>query len=182
MIKSYTDWYKVIWYFHKKTICYHIYSSTYEIHAQMILPEQVSVAIEDDNNELIWLPYVKNLRHIRHIRSEKYKRMREDMKYNIITNVPSLNIIHIRNWDICGKQHEIETNRLSDLSTVRAYGIISTTNNLMCKYEYSRHPTHIWIGPNTSTSDITEKKWTYRIQMVSTTIFSFHGLSMRKYI
>ena len=51
MINTDNDWYKVIWYVHNKIIYYHIYSSTHDVCAEMILPEQVLVHICDDNNE-----------------------------------------------------------------------------------------------------------------------------------
>ena len=51
MIKSDNNWYEVIWYVNKKMIYSHIYSSTYDVRAHMILPKKVAVHIRDDNNE-----------------------------------------------------------------------------------------------------------------------------------
>ena len=50
MINSDNDWYKVIWYVHKKMMYSQRYSSIYDICAQMILPEKVCVHNEDENN------------------------------------------------------------------------------------------------------------------------------------
>ena len=60
-INSYNNWYEVIWYAHKKMLYSHIYPSTYDIHAQMILPKNVLVHIRDENYMMILLPYVSTL-------------------------------------------------------------------------------------------------------------------------
>ena len=41
IIKSDNNWHEVIWYVHKKKKYSHIYSSIYDVHAHVILPEKV---------------------------------------------------------------------------------------------------------------------------------------------
>ena len=57
MIKSDNDWYEVIGYVHKKKMYSHIYTSTYNIRMQMLIPKRVLVHIWYENGDLI-LPYV----------------------------------------------------------------------------------------------------------------------------
>ena len=61
IIKSDNRRYEVIWFMHNKSIDSHIYSSTYDVRAQIILPEQVSVHIQDNNNEPTLILYVSTI-------------------------------------------------------------------------------------------------------------------------
>ena len=61
MINSGIKWYAVIWYMRKKMIYYNIYTSTYNVHMQMLLPKHVLVHIQDENDELILLLYVSTI-------------------------------------------------------------------------------------------------------------------------
>ena len=54
-IKSDNNWYEVIWYVYKKMVYTHIYPSTHDVRAQIILPKQVLVHIWDGNDELMCL-------------------------------------------------------------------------------------------------------------------------------
>ena len=55
--------------------------------------------------------------------------MQVDTIYNIITNVILFHILHIRNGDICGIQHEMTTIRLYVINTVSAQELNSTNKH-----------------------------------------------------
>ena len=61
IIKSYNYWYNIIWYVLNKTVYSHIYSSTHDVRAQMILTEQLLLHILDETKKPILLPYVSTL-------------------------------------------------------------------------------------------------------------------------
>ena len=60
-IKSDNKFYDVIWYVQKKILYSRIYTSTYDVRVQIILPKHVLVHKWDDNNGLILLPNVSTL-------------------------------------------------------------------------------------------------------------------------
>ena len=61
IIKSDNDWYEVICYVQNKMLYSRIYLSTYDVRVQIILPNPALVHIQDDNNELVLLPYLSTL-------------------------------------------------------------------------------------------------------------------------
>ena len=71
---------------------------------------------------------VNYLCHIRNIMNVKYKWMRVDTIYNIISNILLFHILHIRRGDIYGTQHEIASKLLSVINTVREQALYLTTN------------------------------------------------------
>ena len=61
MIKSDNDWYKVIWYMHKKMIYSHTYPITYDVRVHKLLTKRALVHIRDEKYDLILLSYVSTL-------------------------------------------------------------------------------------------------------------------------
>ena len=75
------------------------------------------------------------LRYIICICNEKYKWVQVDNIYDIITNVRLFHMLHIKNGDICGRQNEIVTKRLSEISNASAYELSSATKSSLYRYK-----------------------------------------------
>ena len=58
MVNSDNNWYKVIVYVHNKMIYSHMYTSTYDLRVQILLPQHVLVYIRVEKDNMMLLPYV----------------------------------------------------------------------------------------------------------------------------